>query len=331
MFRPIHLLPQHDIEKIRRYQERWESLEGQKTHQEIVELVKVGAGKHFLDGVEVVEDFSDLKGMKFWQLDIDFSLSNRDNFKDINFSYSEFWHSKFRSAVFFSTWGEFSKVYNCEFKNCLFSFANWYGIKFEKVKFKNCNFVDHNSFNNCEFRDCIFDNTFIQRNIFFDCFFDAKTEIVSIVETSTTESTSHFNNKDLPELYKSIKNAYLAGEVFDKYRNYFLKQKWAETKYIKRGLSKMLGHLVEALTGYGVKPFNTLLCGLLTMLLFVLIYQTAYPIGESFMMSMSAFVGIGTVPDISPYGYFHMLETIFGICFFALFITVLANIWFSEK
>lgn len=333
MFRPIHLLQQFNTKDKEEYQERWNRQDGRAEAGEITNLINAGAGKHFLDGFNIPEDFLDLKGFKFWQLDIDFP-DDRDHFIGINFSYSEFWHSRFNSAVFSNIDVAFAKIYNCKFENCFFSFTDWYGTRFERVKFKKSDFLEKNSFNNCEFMDCEFDEIFIQRNIFHDCFFNSSTTIPLLAQRSYVEFSNGqiiLDNKELPEIYKGIKNAYLAGEVFDKYRKYFFNQKRSETRHLKSGLKKLGGYFIENLTGYGIRPTTVLSFMFLIILVFFFCFLTKYSFSESAILSAGAFATVGDIPVAHPYDYLYILESALGIGFFSLLITVLANIWFSEK
>lgn len=342
MFQPIHLLPKPrnpDYDDIPLYKERWEKGVGKEWYDKIIVKIEEGAGEDFLQwdyendaGLHgLIGDQWDLKGIKIWKKEIDFP--NGDSFEAIDFSYSEFWHSKFNNAVFGSTYFSFGKLYNFEFKNCLFHFSNWYGVKFEKVKFVNCTFVEYNSFTNCKFINCEFENCFIDKNIFYDCLFDANTVVKKLSRHSVdTVFKAKLEMKYLSEIYKGIKDSYLAGEVFDKYREYFYEQKANETRHIKTGIKKLLGFLQENITGYGVKYFRTFEFGLLVILLFSFIYIGAGNfIFESLLMSASAFATMGDIPTLPPYNYIYVTESLLGISLLALLVTVMANVWFSEK
>jgi len=338
MFRPIHLLPKPDnLDKILEYKERWESEPGKKCYNFIINKIKEGGGEDFLqwdfqEGPDlklIMEDEWDLKGIKIWELDINFP--QEDNFENMDFSYAKFWHSKFKNATFSNTYFGFSKLYNCEFKNCLFGFTNFYGAKFEKVKFENCSFIEYNSFNNCDFIECEFDNFFTDRNLFIDCNFDVNTIVKKISFKPIHDFRIIFEKQNLSNIYKGIKDSYLSGEVFDKYREYYFKQKRSETKYTKRGMSKIGGYFVESLAGYGVRPLFTLGFIIIVIFIFTLIYYFKFPLPKSLLMSLSALTTMGEVPNVCPYNFFYILESTIGIFLFALFVTILANIWFSEK
>lgn len=340
MFRPIHLLPKPinpDFDKSLKYKERWEKEYGKKCYDFIINKIKEGGGEDFLqwdfqqghDLKHIMESEGDLKGIKIWELDIDFPKT--DNFEAIDFSYAEFWHSKFKNATFLSTYFGFSEFYNFEFEKCLFSFTNFYGVRFEKVNFKNSTFVEHNSFNNCEFIDCEFDNFFTQKNLFTDCLFDANTQVKNLSFEPIHKFQVKLENNNLPNIYKGIKDSYLSGQVFDKYREYFFEQKKTETRYLKKGIQQIGNYLLENLTGYGVRPSATLSFMLMIIFIFSILYSFKYSFSRSLVISFTAFTTMGEAPGVSPYNFLYALESGVGICLFALLITVLANIWFSEK
>lgn len=340
MFRPIHLLPiptHPHLDHITEVKERWEKGVGITYHEKIIELIKRGGGEDFLQvdyqrvgGFgQIMEDQGDLKGIQVSNLSIDFPKT--DNFEGINFSYAEFWHSTFNNATFLSTYFGFSKFYNFNFKNCIFLCTNFYGVKFENVRFINCSFIESCSFNNCEFVNCTFDKYFTKENLFIDCLFDVNTYVSDFSKKSLNESREVLDNKNVPNIYKGIKNSYLAGEVFDKYRKYFYKQKEAETRYLKKGFNKIGNYLTENITGYGVRPTTVLASMLFVLLSFFTLYLLNFSPAESIVLSFSAFTTLGDIPDKVPFNYLYIIEAALGIGSFALLITVLANIWFSEK
>jgi len=341
MYRQIYLLlPHHESlesDKISKYKKRWETEIGKKCYDFIIDKIKKGGGEDFLQWEfekgtylnRIMENQWDLKGIKIWQLNIHFP--SVDNFVGIDFSYTEFWHCKFKNATFSSVYFGFSNFHNFEFEFCLFGFTNFYCVKFEKVKFKNCTFIEHNYFINCEFINCEFDNFFTEKNLFIDCLFNVNTKVKNISIKPIHNFSVKLEKKNLPDIYKGIKDSYLAGEVFGKYREYFFKQKEAETQYIKSGISKLGSYLLKNLTGYGVKPLYTLRSLITIIVIFTLIYSIKFPLSDSILMSLSSLTTMGEVPNICPYNFIYILESAIGICLFALFITILANIWFSEK
>ena len=63
----------------------------------------------------------------------------------------------------------------------------------------------------------------------------------------------------------------------------------------------------------------------------IYIYVFRQTIDTALLGSISAFATMGDVPDIPLMNYFYLVESLFGIGLFALFITVLSNVWFGEK
>ena len=117
MFQPIHIL-NTNTEELKKYQERWQTDKGRKIQEYIVKKIKVGAGEDFLQydyevgKLPILENEWDLKGIQIWKLDITFPKN--DTFEAIDFSYSRFWHSKFKNAAFVGGGGgSFARIYNC--------------------------------------------------------------------------------------------------------------------------------------------------------------------------------------------------------------------------
>ncbi|MFZ2202566.1 MAG: hypothetical protein WAV56_04205, partial [Microgenomates group bacterium] len=307
MFQPIHLLPLYEPKERDRLQDRWNTTQGQKDKEHITELIKRGAGEDFLQGdfendrLPTLKDDHDLSGIDIWSLEIDFP--KHDNFEAIDFSYSKWWHSKFKGGLFY-VYLNFARVYNCEFRNSTFYFFEAYGTTFEKCKFINCDFIEHSHFSNCEFLDCEFKGPFFTEKPFQDCLFDNSTHIFGNIENAkiqNTESSSFtLELKAIPEIFKSIKNAYLSGEVHNNYRKYYFLQKQAERKNSTTITEKLYLYLKEAITGYGIKPQNTLVTTAIVVLIFAVIFAfdkqaTMNPI----LTSMSAFATVGSLPSTS--------------------------------
>ncbi len=337
MFQPIHLI-NTNIDELKKYQERWESDRGRKIQEYIIEKIKKGAGEDFLQydfesgKLPILEGEWDLKGIQIWKLDVVFPKN--DTFEAIDFSYSRFWHSTFKNAAFVGGGGgSFARIYNCQFINCLFYLCGWRGCTFEKVKFTKCDFMEHTYFVNCEFKDCEFVGCFLKENVFSDCLFDVNSSVGQFEKQTNNFGKHVLDNKDLPGIYKGIKDAYSAGEVYDKHRDYFFKQKATETQYLRKGFSKISAQIQESMTGYGVRPLRVVEWAVFIILMFAIIYFSIFKqsIDIAFITSLSAFSTMGNVPNISFMNYLYLFESLLGIGFFALFITVLANVWFGEK
>lgn len=340
MFQPVQLLPLYNPEKGKTLQDRWNTREGERDKQLLLKLINEGAGEDFLQGdfqsgrFSILEDEGDLRGLELWSLDITFPKN--DTFEGIiDFSYSKWWHSKFKNGLFACSL-LFARIYNCEFKNCTFYMFYSYGTTFEKCKFIDCDFIQSSSFANCRFIDCEFAAPFIENRPFQDCLFDSSTKISDNFEKlkihNSPSSSIKLESKEVPEIYKSIKDAYLAGEAFREYRKYFFLQKHFERNNSENILGKLSALLQEFSTGYGVKPENTILLTIVVLLFFAFLFafdtnSTSSPL----LLSLAAFATVGNIPENSPFNYLFVVEGFLGIGFFALLITTLANIWFSEK
>lgn len=337
MFQSIHLLPLYDPKESQKLQERWETSGGKKDEEYVIDQIKKGAGENFLQWdfeqgkFSVLKHDRDLRGLTLWKLDVDFPLA--DNFKAIDFDFSTWWHSKFtRGSLHFSL--SFAKVYNCEFHSSMFRFFKAYGTTFEKCKFVDCDFIEHSSFLNCEFIDCEFRNLFFLDRPFQDCSFDSNTHFIGNLENSKPHHSSNssmvLDLKQLPEMYKSIKEAFLAGGVITQYRRYYFLQRQAERKNCL-GWAKGSLWIQEVLTGYGVLILRPVWASIMIIILFAMIYSCDQHATQPFLMSFAAFFTMGDVPQSTPFNWLFVLEGALGIGVFALYITILANLWFSDR
>ena len=128
-FQRIDLLPRYDLSERNRVRSRWESEEGRSLQERIVDKIRKGAGEDFLQ----------------W----DFESGRLGFIED----------STFIDATFPQTHFSFARLYNIEFRSCLFAFAHFYGCTFENCRFINCDFAEENGFSNCELlntQDCFF-------------------------------------------------------------------------------------------------------------------------------------------------------------------------------
>src|SRR2546425_9622624 len=184
MYTPIDRLPQFNPGVCAKYQRRWREGEGPSLREKILGMIKAGAGEDFLqwefeqEQLGFLEDMHDLKGFDIFSEDIKFP--DDDTFEAIDFSFAEFYHSKFENAVFYCNFA-FSRIYNCEFRGCIFSFNHFYGSNLEKVRFVDCDFIENDSFTNCDFRDVVFANCFVTGRLFFDCRFDENVRVADPV------------------------------------------------------------------------------------------------------------------------------------------------------
>src|SRR5438309_8834393 len=117
MFTPIHKLPIFDSDKSASYQDRWQKEHDHATEKKILEMIRKGAGEDFLqwefenNKLPLIETQWDLRGIKIFQEQIDFPADGTGWFEAIDFSYAEFYHSRFRRAVFSATFN-FVRLYN---------------------------------------------------------------------------------------------------------------------------------------------------------------------------------------------------------------------------
>lgn len=341
MYTPIHLLPQFDRIELEKYQNRWEDSNGKQILEKIIKMIENGAGEDFLEydfeqgKLGFLEDMWDLKGIDIFGEDIKFPEGN--NFKSIDFSYAQFYHSKFRNAIFFNSSFKFARLYNCEFINCLFTSNSFYGCTFEKVRFIDCDFVENNSVINCGFMETEYKNCFYNTVLFFDCKFDINTFLNTPKDKPSSSFNAEFDKTNLAEIYKSIKEAYVSGGVFEKSRQYFFKQKQSITRHnIKGKLSKIVNLLFEFITGYGIRPIRVLLSMLLFFILFssVFIYKLGF--AKGILLSAGAFFTFGANANYLQFlndwfTVIYIIEAFTGILMIALFVVVFANLWFPEK
>lgn len=342
MFTPVHLLPQYNISKREKYTDRWDDTSGQALRDKILTMIRAGAGEDFLQWdfeqgqMGFLEDMWDLKGLNIFQEDITFP--HGDNFEAINFSYADFYHSKFKNALFNCNFS-FSKIYNCEFTNCVFSFNSFYGATLEKVKFTNCDFFECNTFTNCDYIQVGFENCFIPENLFIDCRFDENTKISNPIQKplQMTKSGLLFDNKQLSGIFKGIKEAYASGNVVNKSRDYFFKQMQSVTRYNSSGvLDKLSGYFLEYIAGYGVKPFRVLSTMLGIFLFSLYLFSQKIGLSDGLILTSGALFTFGANADLLKaldvfYKVLYVATSFFGISLTALFITVLANVWLREK
>src|SRR5258705_893538 len=213
MFTPIHLLPRFNTEKLDSYQRRWEREGGPELRTRVLEKIREGAGEDFLQWdfengrLGFLESQSDLKGIDIFKEDIPFPTNGDGWFEGTDFSYSQFYHSKFRHATFGADFS-FARIYNCEFIDCVFSLGGFYGATLEKVKFINCEFVEHSGFTNCDLRQTEFKACFFSENIFVDCRFDDNTRVDDPAEKAYRMKDVVLEKQKLAEVLRGIKEAY---------------------------------------------------------------------------------------------------------------------------
>jgi hypothetical protein len=145
------------------------------------------------------------------------------------------------------------------------------------------------------------------------------------------------NKSNLAEIFKGIKEGYIAGDVIKKAREYFFKEKQSITKHNSKKLrEKISGYFLELISGYGIKPFRVFLSMLTIFVIFSIVFIARIGFSEGLLLSAGAFFTFGANTNYlqtlgTLFKIVYIAEPFFGISLMALFITVLANYWFREK
>ena len=339
MFVSTDRLPLYKPDERERYHRRWER-NGIALRDHVLELIRAGAGKNFLQRdfeageLEPLEDMYDLKGLKIF--DERFEFPGGGTFQAIDFSHAQFYHSSFKNAVFNSNLG-FTKVYNCEFRRCIFSFNHAYGATFERCKFVECEFVEGDTFTNCMFRSTAFENCFMPFRLFFDCSFDQETRIGPSVPQPFQMNPISVDPKDQTDIYNGIKEAYRAGGVPERVREYFFLQMQAVTRHNATShRERWLGLAKEYLAGYGVRPLRVLAAMAGALAVSSLVFSAAVGPADGVLLAAGGLLTFGARADLLTnlhpiYRAIYIATAFVGISLTALFITVLANVSFREQ
>ncbi|RCW48185.1 pentapeptide repeat-containing protein [Halanaerobium sp. MA284_MarDTE_T2] len=344
MFIPIHQLNLYNTKERIKYSDRWEPINGgEEAYKLVLEKIRNGAGEDFLQkeyeyGIlkDFLDDMYDLRGITITGEEIDFP--KKDNFENMDFSYSHFYHSEFKNGYFRCSF-KFAKFHKVTFHNCIFHNNVWLGAKFEKCKFINCDFIEGCKLINCSFSNTKFKHFFTEENLFSDCKFNSTVNIeepVTYFVAHKRSKKSEYNYSFLSDFYNSIRQAFKAANVYDKERKYFFKSKQAGTNHNNNGLIDYLykKFLIELLTGYGIKPFRAFGAGILIITVFSFVYYfNLNSISQSFLTSVSAFFTSGDYPAsfFLDYKILYVTEGIFGWFILGLYLTTLVNVWFSER
>ena len=340
MFTPLYLLPQRNTKDRAKYEERWQTGVGEQLSQKVLHWIREGAGTEFYfsdteQSAALLESPWDLKGFFLQSEDIEFA--DTENFKGTNFSYASFYNSKLKGACFYNTNIEFADIHNCEFINCVFAFTSFYGTTFEKTRFINCDFVEYDRITNCDVRDTSFQDCFVPKALFFDCRFDESTKVDTLRSKPNSWFRDALDNKDRAEIYKGIKEGYRAGQVLRQARDYFFEERRSLTKYNSTGrVDKLFGKLLEITAGYGIGPVRVLLTMMTAFLMVSLPFVALFGLSDGLLLSAGAFFTFGANTDkLQTLGLFlrtwYIFGSFLGVSLTALFVTVLANLWFSEK
>lgn len=340
MFTPIDRLPSFNPDKQNEYRRRWEIGEGPRLQEKVLEMIRAGAGEDFLQWEYesgslrgFLEDMWDLRGLQIFQEE--FIFSGGDTFEAIDFSHASLYHSTFDNAVFNCAIA-FARIHNCTFKRCIFAFNNSYGTTFEQCKFIECEFVETNTFTNCVFRDVSFDRCFIPKRLFFDCSFDSLTRVGEFAPRPFRMNPYAVEPKDLSSILNGIEQAYRYGDNHGKARIYFFRRMQAFTRHnVTTRREKWFGFLKEYLAGYGVRPLRVLGVMAGALLATTVLFSAAVGWADGLILGAGALFTFGARADLLThlgpgYRFIYVLTAFLGISLTALFVTVLANVWFRE-
>lgn len=120
-------------------------------------------------------------------------------------------------------------------------------------------------------------------------------------------------------------------------RIYFFKERQSVIRHNTRSLyAKLTGYFVEFIAGYGVKPERVFITMILFFALFSSVFIARFGFSQGILMSAGAFCTFGAGADRIPPGdllieTLYIIESFTGISILALFVTVLANMWFRDK
>jgi len=335
------LLPRFEPEKSDLYQQRWEKDQGPALMEKILAMIRDGAGEDFLQWefenrrLGFLESMWDLKGIHIDAENLNFA--GGDSFEAIDFSYAQFYHSKFHRATFGPATFNFARIYNCEFVDCTFCFAGFYGSALEKVKFTNCNFIEQNSFTNCNLRAVEFKNCFIPESIFGDCRFDANTTVNDPIEKPHRGWNLTFDKKQLASIFQGVKEGYSAGGVVTQVRRYFFRQNQAITRHNSDAIwDRLRGYFLEFLTGYGVRPQRVLTVLILLVAGGTTIFSRQVGFANALILTAGGFFTFGGYADLLKglsiwYRLLYICAAFLGMLLTGFYVTVLANVWFRER
>jgi hypothetical protein len=184
----------------------------------------------------------------------------------------------------------------------------------------------------------LFENCFVPYRPFFDCRFN-ETTIIGEFQRHPRKGPKNLEliRKDLAEVYRGIREAYVSGAVIDKADLYFIEMKKALTRYNSRTIhQKILGYTLELVTGYGIQPSRVLVTMFATLTIFTLIFSTKIGFKDGSLLSAGAFFTFGAYTDyLKTFGpilrILYIAQAFLGVFLTALLVTVLANKWFRDR
>lgn len=244
--------------------------------------------------------------------DANFAYTNFDGnayFRYANFSnYAFFIYAKFGGDTYFE---------NASFKYTYFSDAN-FG---RDVDFKLVKFAGYSDFRGANFNG---NADFLLANLGNNTHF-GKTNFKKIDGWDYLKDGIF----DGPMYIKLIKT-FRDNEQFDDADNaYYQYRQVSQAK--KDGFSWVVDEIWRISSGYGVRPGNTILFGVLIILVFTLIYWSMgnVSIGDAFYFSITTFASVQS-KDWYPTDHYrkiaHVIERLLGWVILSLFIVTLANV-----
>ncbi len=309
----------------------------------VIAGIEEGAGKHFLNGpfyrgeLPILKDDLDLRGLKLWKIDHDFS-SGGDNFKGISFNHGEWWHCNFRNCVFFGCSLDFLEAYNCTFEKCAFVFTHFVGAKFEKCSFVDCDFGEPCSWENGNFLNTTFEGCFLGRTSpFNECRFDDRTTVSNMLPHSPHYGEKVSTpNEALSGYYSSFQSAYESSGAEELANSYYWKARKAYTRHNLKGFRRFVALVNEVLTGYGRRPLRPLLMIGLAFASGVFAFSFPLKFEDSLLLTAGALFTFGASTGLLEklgvgWRLLYIFLSFVGVTGTAMFITSLATLWFHSK
>ena len=342
MYTSIYLLPQNSDEKSKQYQDRWKSKDGVLAKNHILQFLRNGSDEYFLQKdfrdkkLKILEDEKDLRGLYIDAEEITDLHPNA--LSGANLSYGYISNTKFEGVTFPKMIFNFVTFHNVTFINCTFLGSTFYACRLDNITFINCDFLDRQDFRNCRFNHTLLKKCFVEMSIFHSCRFDERTKINHpIAESHSPKKPVIFNRTELAEIYKGLKEAYLSGNVIDKQRSYYFLERQAITRYnLDDPVEKLGNYFLEIVAGYGIRPLRVFMQMVILYIFFTVLFVTRIGYPDGLILSTGAFFTNGANSHYLQvmgglYQFAYIVESFLGIVFLTLFITVMANLWFSEK
>ena len=342
MFTRIDMLPLNDANERDRARSRWERAENIAQSEMIKEMIRAGAGEHFLEqdyqhgDLPMLWDEADLRGIMLHGEEISFPTA--DNFCGESFAYQGRLHCTFRNAYFSGDFS-FADFYNCTFIGCTFGYCSFYGSTFENSRFLSCDFVNNARFTNTDMQATKLRTCFFAGRVFRDCCFDERTTVdLPLINAPHNKWPGvHLAEHDIAEFYKGCREGYAAGEVTRLVRRFAVYEKQAITRHNTSGwLARLSGLLLEVSTGYGFAPSRIVATMAVAFLLLSILPISKLGFWDGLLLSAGAFFTFGANSDktvlLGNFGKtLYIVEPFVGVCLVALLVTMLARYWFQDR